>query len=354
MTATKLTVLILTYNRYPRLIRLLKYIDSLKITFDIYVLDSSSEPHDFSEIEFYLKRNLIRYFRFEPSTNVIEKICKGLKVVTAPYTVIWADDDFMIPGTFEIGMQFLDQNKDYCFVHGQGAIFQKVDGFFPLNSFSYYHQRNIVETSAVKRFINHLNNYTCIFYSLYRTELLRRSMELCWEYQFSFNFDEIVPGCIAVIHGKGKKFDKLYFIRERHENIAALRHEQLTGESDYFDWVTSPVFAKDSTRMIQVLADEISKIDRISVEESKEIVTQAFWKYLANGLNKKWKDKYGSQTKWRTQLRKIKALHSLWMGLRSLSRREQDRFLLPALKRKSSPYHRDFQSVYRWMKTDAI
>lgn len=347
---SQLTVIVLTFNRYDKLLRLLKYADAFGCSFPFFILDSSSQLMEGDEISKRIRRQNIQYVKYDSSMHPVDKICDGLARVTTPYVVFWADDDFLILEALKLGIEFLEKNRDFALVNGQNAKFaiepQNGKELAP-NAFCHYGSRGIYENTASQRLLNHLTCYSVTAYSIHRTEVIRRSMSLCRENHFGYYFSEIVPSALSVIQGKAKKLEQLYMIKEDHPQNSSWNNPLQIHNP--FDWVTSSTFALDCQKMIQILGEEIVQVDGINREEAKENAKKAIWNFLAKRMSDGFKSEFRSKSKIRKELKKNKTLHSLWMYLRSFSWREQDRFLLPALKRKSSPYHRDFQAVYQWI-----
>jgi len=344
----KLTVLILTYNRPQKLLRLLKYIDSLKdVKLNYVILDSSLESLDVRSLQSLFERNNVRYCKYDSHLSLLEKTQEGVKQITTPYAVFWADDDFMVPRTFETIIQFLDENPDYGLAQGKCGMFDigKDKKCFSPDSFSFYRQDENLGETASERLMNHLGSYFVTFYSIHRADILKKSVQLCGNFQWDYYFEELVPSCLSVLYGKAKTINKLYMLRERHSDAGAWTKVQ--NMQDVFDWMVSNSFGKNWEKMQECLGQEIAKTDGIALSDAKEVVKKAFWKRLAIVMNKKLAVQFQSKPAMRQTLKKNKMLHSLWVHLRSFSWREQDRFLLPALKRKSSPYHQDFQVVYQ-------
>ena len=176
----KLTIFILTYNRYPRLIRALKYVDSVGSPYRIYVLDSSRPHMSLTKYDAVLKRNNITHLLFDCELHPFEKIQQALKYVTTPYVVLWADDDFMVLPALKEGIKFLESKHDYNLVHGQACLFsmdyEKAGG--KVTGISPYPQREITDDTAAKRLLNHLGCYTTTYYSIHRKENYQRIVEL--------------------------------------------------------------------------------------------------------------------------------------------------------------------------------
>lgn len=348
-SAPKLTALILTYNRYSRLTRLLKYIDRLRPAFPIVVLDSSSEKFDYTPLQPLLERNGIAVRRFDRSIHPIEKSLRGLEEVRTPYAVLWADDDFMVPGALEDCVRFLETRPNFAAAHGEAGIFSlgKTGADFSADSFSHYPLGEILADTASGRLTEHLSCYSVLFHSVHRTEVLKESFGVCLKHNFGYNFDEIVTGSWAAVCGKVARLKRLYMLRERHANANSWNN---VGWKDYFDFVTSPIFSVDYGRMRDVLGEFIAAREGMEPEEAKRIVDKGFHRYLAEAMARQWRSRFSSHSPIRRRLRRFRRFHALWMNLRAAGFGGKNRFLLPALKRKNSPYHADFAPVFNTLQ----
>ena len=68
-----ITIVIITYNRYPFLIRLLQYYEKFKYGFHYLILDSSHDVMN-DEMKSYLKMKNVTYRKYDPSIFFTAKI----------------------------------------------------------------------------------------------------------------------------------------------------------------------------------------------------------------------------------------------------------------------------------------
>ena len=98
----KVTIVITTYNRYSYLERLLTYYKEYPVSCPIKVLDSSSDPAPGNDVlKALLQQENVEWLRFDSDVFICEKIAKGLKSVETEYSVLCADDDFIIPSVIK-------------------------------------------------------------------------------------------------------------------------------------------------------------------------------------------------------------------------------------------------------------
>ena len=349
----KLTILVITYNRYPRLARLVKYYQSLDFPVRMHVLDSSKESAIGAEFkELIAGDDRIEHIRFSPETPPATKQHEGLKDVTSPYVVVWADDDFMVPSSFQVGVCFLEENPDFSIVHGQSAAFGVgADGTLRLGPYS---QRAYEDGTASARLVSFLSSYSVVVYSVHRTEALRKNMGLCSQHELGHAWGEFAPGGLSAIQGKIGKLNQLYMVKEIHSGMDSW---QTAGRRvDRFDWVTGNDFASKYYTFRECLAEELARQDGIALDEARLVVKQAFWSYLAQVLTKKLHGEYPQRNSdlsshSRQMARRSPVIRKAWHKVRSFLPGEYNAMSLPALLRPTSRYHSDFMPIYRAITT---
>lgn len=344
----KITLLALTYNRYQFIARLVEYYQFCGAPFEMRILDSSSERVGEAEMSQLIRSDSIRLFRYGPGIHPITKQYEALKDVTTPYVVVWADDDFLVPGALEEGIGFLEEHPGYSALRGQGATFNVgPDGSLRVGP---YIQRSYLEGTASARLLSYLGSYSVTVYCIHRTSNLRRNMDLCHQHGFGYAWGEIALGCLSAIQGKIGKLDRLYLLKEAHSGTDSWRQ---SGDGlDIFDWITGPDFSGKCQVFSNCLATELAQQDGISIDTAREVVKQAFWSYLARGLTWKWQGRYaqnslGPYSRLRGVAKRVSILRRAWHTSHSFLPGENNKMSLPALLRPTSPYHRDFMPIYR-------
>ena len=132
MSVNKVTLIIPTHERHHYLERILDYYINIKsVDFEILIADSSVKA--FREIE----SPNIKYLHM-PYIDLVEKLSIVLKFPRTPYTLICADDDFIIPDTIFKCIDFLDQNSDYSSAQGKYLSFINIYGFIFFQPYYIY------------------------------------------------------------------------------------------------------------------------------------------------------------------------------------------------------------------------
>ena len=128
------TIIIRTYNRYSKLMRLLNYYESYDFPSRICVLDSSSHNMPVSLKDIF-KTKPIEHFKYNSEIAPIAKLRQGMEDIgiSTPYSVVASDDDFIVPSGIKSCINFLNKNDDYSVSHGHYIHFW-TEGFQSLTS----------------------------------------------------------------------------------------------------------------------------------------------------------------------------------------------------------------------------
>ncbi len=368
MTGAALTLLVPTYNRYPKLQRLLTYTASVGMTAPIWILDSSSEPLRNGRLEQLLPTNGISHRRYDPVTSPMEKLADGLDRVSTPYVVVWNDDDFLVPRVVEAGVRFLERHPDYSIAHGRSAIFRPSlqGGREMVEWIAPYAGRSIMEATASERLVDHFKRYDAVLnYSVHRTALLRENIQQCCAKGFGYIWGELALGGLDMIQGKARCLNQLYLMKEVHggadawinsvretESLDPQRSCETTRAGNTFDWFTEPSFPAKYAAFHDCLATALVRADGLPRVHAEDVVTKAFWSYAIRALSTKWQGRYGVvgqswQVRTRELMRRLPGARAIWRAMQPWLPGSRQAMSLPALLRLGSPLHEDFMLIYQ-------
>ena len=278
-----LTIVIPTYNRYKFLLRLLKFYDKYDHHFLFLILDSSSDELD-NKVKPYLERENVSYKKYDSSIFLSSKIADGCQSITTPFTVLCADDDFLIPAGILASRDFLQENLDFSSVHGlyfghTTAELVSKNGFSisPL----YDKGRSSLENRGTDRIIAYLSGQTHYYpyYALHRTDAFKLIWMETKKYISDWGLIEIFPCALSFTFGKMKVLPVFYSSREPNtytwydEN----RHREMYS-------------AEKLKYAIKGVAKHLSKVDGISIEESASVSRKAFekkWDSIVNNMQER-------------------------------------------------------------------
>ncbi len=210
----KVTIIVPTYNRHKFLSKLLQFYESYSFPSPILILDSSNTDINKNELTDFFHHQQVTYKKFNSSTLPITKICNGMQFVNTEYSVICADDDFIIPQSLERCVEFLENNTEYAIAQGlyiQSTIDES--GTFLWNPL-YREQNSIENDKPIARFKHYLNDFKgTFFYAVRRTNLLNLVMEETSINTSDWGLSEILPSALSITYGKLKVLPILYSSR---------------------------------------------------------------------------------------------------------------------------------------------
>ncbi|OLS63528.1 TIGR00180 family glycosyltransferase [Pseudomonas putida] len=212
------TLVMLTHKRPAFLRRALQYYQDFPGT--LLVLDSSPEPASDIAARFpnvdYRHLPQFNYRGFQA------KIKHGLGLVTTPYVVLAADDDFILADGIGQSLDFLEANPDYGMCHGYNLMYLATGRFT-----SYYRRDKKLEREDFgsddprQRVLDYLYAFIPPFYAVTRTALLQD-----WARQIpdelSFEWLEVSHVYFLLASAKARMLAIPYVVREA--NYGASEH----------------------------------------------------------------------------------------------------------------------------------
>jgi glycosyltransferase domain-containing protein len=275
----QLTIVIITYNRYPFLLRLLNFYDMYPQTFQILILDSSSDVMDHQELKGYFTQKHITHKKFDSKIFFIDKIARGCEQIKTGYAVLCADDDFLNPTALVPCVEFLAVNKDYASAHG--LYFNHSNGektrrsTFTIGPLNKAHSSD--NKTATKRVLAYLSGKTGSYpmYAIHR----RETFELIWsesvKYVSDWGLSELFPCCLSFAYGNMKVLPIFYASREPNNFTwyDEERHKKMYSDEKL-------------EKAVDGLSKHLSNVDKISLDDARNFALDAFNVYLNRAFTK--------------------------------------------------------------------
>jgi len=206
------TIIIPTRNR-RFLKRNLRYICDNNPYINIIVLDSSVQKIKYrNKLLINKLDNVTHIDHYNEDILLTHKLGDGVSYINTKYSLICADDDFVVIDGIKKSLKFLKENKNFICTFGDFTKFRKDFGMFMWKKM-YPHQRTIDNDSESIRFHDILSNYMQVVYSLYRSEYIKKILKLVPLYTTDDCFGEILQAVLTVIYGKINVSDYLYGVR---------------------------------------------------------------------------------------------------------------------------------------------
>jgi glycosyltransferase domain-containing protein len=274
-----LTVVIPTRNRPEFLGRVLAFLRIYGHCHTVIVADSSDPLHADVVTEIIARESACSWLEFRQYPGELpfyEKVRHALALVTTPFAVLGADDDFFIPEALEKAVSFLAARPEYSLVHGEGLLFETVGdaAYGPIRSVSRYLQRSVEQEDPVARLLDHYANYSTTWYSVQRTVELRRNWDRAGDVRRDVQFFELLPSGLSIIRGKARMIDTLYMVRQQ----VSMKHYV---NQTVTDWTRNPGWTKRYEHFRTTLAGALVEQAGLDMAEAHRMVDQAFGEYLA-------------------------------------------------------------------------
>ncbi len=286
----RLTVL-LVFNRCPEYtFRWMIYHNQIHFPFRIVIADGGrneivsdvlSDYANFSNLDY----SYLHYEEYGTNSEYFSRIYHALTEVRTPYVLKAANDDFFLVDGIRKTLSFLHKHPDY--VSSRGEIYDfRVSGAPELRWNTVYGcitrfrqfnpQASILEETAIERIRNQCANYCSNWYDVYRTKDLKRYHRILDELNPSdVRFAGEITDFSVVAEGKVNRLGGLFMLHQANpiQGEGAVVLKQFP---TYKEWMQTAGWQKDYDNLIQLMAESISSIDQIQLEEAKKQFAQIY------------------------------------------------------------------------------
>jgi glycosyltransferase domain-containing protein len=334
-----LTIIIPTMNRSDFLIRLLQYYKKTNYQYQILIGDSSNSEHvnKTKKALIQLKETLKISYHEYPNLTDIECTQRLFELVSTPYAVLIADDDFLVPNGLNECINFLEEHNDYIAAHGVGICFklQSEGAYGNFLGITKYILPSVEEEKASQRLTNHLRNYSVTLFCVHRTKEYRemyRENHIKKDRRFS---TELLPCCLSVVQGKMIQLDCLYLIRQDHNRRYLLPNVE--------EWIQNPNWSSSYNLFRDRLAAELHKRENLPINTATNIVERAFQYYLHTYNNR--------FIRLQSFLSRFPGLGFIFSSIKYYFSSNTGQFSLAKILNPSSAYNKDFMPIYTIVTT---
>lgn len=275
MEKQRFTIILTPHNRPKHLFRVLKYYQTYDIK--IIIVDSSINKYDL-----WLPKSDNIIYHHCPSQAYAKKIKFALNLVTTPYVMLHAEDDFYIPDSIRKCLNFLDKNKEYSSCQGMFTSFCIKENRIK-HKISYYFsfRRNVNESLPTNRIISLTNTYFQLFYAIHRTNSLIETFKFAEKKITNLFAIEILIGFSSLIQGKHKVLDDFYGCREIIPNSAG------RSTKNFFFFTKENEYKTEYKEMTLWLSERLAEVEKTSVKEATTNIIYGIENYFFNIKNKK-------------------------------------------------------------------
>lgn len=224
--AKKLTIAIPTYNRPEHLKRLLHFLvqEVEGVSFVIGDSSTSKNKNINKEMIQSLNNKLIRYFEYDESLATYNKFALLFKEVQTPYTVFCSDDDFLVPSSLDICVDFLLNNSSYSQAKGKFYVFYQKENL-EIKWLPCHHQAVSVEGATAQERLEKVQlDDLEPFVGVWKTEILQLKTD---ETAKTFSgvgfsvFTDMLYETLSFIYGNVKVLDIPFYFQQCHTQTAS-------------------------------------------------------------------------------------------------------------------------------------
>lgn len=255
-----ITLIILSHYRHKYLDRVLDFYKDSGI--NIIVCDSSKDEYPNKSI--FRNVNYLHY----PDYPYSKKIFQCTKYLNTKYAILCADDDFIITSTIKKCIEFLENNEDYFSVQGHYINFFKRQGQIEFLFDPNYMELDFSNHSPSERVKQLFQNFASIYFSVQRTENIKRTFEYAAKFGINSLLIEFLMVIIAIINGKYKILPFFYYIRDGM-SLRAWAFESMKIVS------TSDKYKKERMSFIDITTDYLAKKENINRQKARKVILEA-------------------------------------------------------------------------------
>jgi glycosyltransferase domain-containing protein len=218
-----LTIVIITYNRPAFIRRNLFFLSQFKSRFPITILDGSNPNNQAINQETIKEfpQLFITHKCYPESLNGSFRIQKGFEDIQTKYSVLLADDDFLLPDALPSCLDFLERNEDYsscvgripCLFVRTGPFCSTLIGVFDFLGGFY----SISFDSAKKRLLANdvltPVGHPPLFYSVKRTSIIKEAFGFAHQ-ETQYSAMERIFNGFTLIRGKHKVLNIPFGMRD--------------------------------------------------------------------------------------------------------------------------------------------
>ena len=286
MDHKKFTLIITLKDRAEFTKRLCYYLSSINYPFQVLFADGSLEKgnEDFLEGEAKKLNFQYRYFRYpkDESLPLFYKKCADIiSKVTTPYVMLADNDDFPIVTGQETAIKFLENNDDYVGCNGKisGLAISPDDSkpygnhvmFLPYYCSTMDKPVLLNQDSALDRIKSFLTNFNSIYYSIFRTESLKKTLSSLEEKNFSdLGIHELFFSYSQLSQGKIQHIPEVTYIRQKGSSQAATSQKSWIDRLFYTDWLV------DLNKALKDISISISKNEKLNEQQVQEKLYKDF------------------------------------------------------------------------------
>jgi glycosyltransferase domain-containing protein len=279
-----LTIILLLKGRDDFTLRWFDYAKTLKLQHHVIIADGGADNRLEDQLkakgyESYVSYEYIRYPYDDNYKLFYAKVLNALGKVQTPYVVLASNDDFYFFDSLDESVSFLKENPDFVTSRGEVWDFQVSSRIKSKNSSEkseiygnlggvskLYSYPTVIGESAIDRVADFSFKANSIWHDVVRTANLKEAYGVLVESEINdlVISDNLICFMLAS-QGKIHRSSNLYMLHQCHRDMAALTDLH----DSPFEWIDAPGWDADFNRFLDLLAFQISKVDKTAFYEAK-------------------------------------------------------------------------------------
>jgi glycosyltransferase domain-containing protein len=298
--SSDLTIILLLKGRDAFTMRWFEYAKNFKLAYKVIVADgglSSDLEKELLEKKFHLEVDyeFVRYPYDENYKIFYSKVLDALLRVETKYVLLSSNDDFLFFDALENSVTFLNENSDYVSSRGEIWDFSisspridldnisNIDIYGKINNLTklYFHP-TVTGESAIERVIDFSLKPDSGWHDVVRTESLKAAYSMLVKSDVNhITLSDSLVSFFLASEGKLRRSSDLYMLHQCHSEMAALSDLHKSP----FEWIDSNDWPSDINGFINSIAEQVSKIDRVSIKEAEcKIIETYFINYILKSM----------------------------------------------------------------------
>lgn len=195
-----LTIVIPTFNRGATFRRLYRFLIAQNVPAKILILDSSSEIIQNENRDFVINDSNCQFVSYSEKTEPFDKFLSGIEMVDTEFLMFLADDDFVLPSSVPLLLDYIKERTHVAAVQGWSFYFSLSGSDLRFLSIAGS-GAHLTHALPLERVCALIADYQALTYAMMRTSVARTAFHKAAQ-QNSLMMKELVSGCATAAAGE--------------------------------------------------------------------------------------------------------------------------------------------------------
>jgi glycosyltransferase domain-containing protein len=337
-----LTLVIPSYERQGYALRAMNYWSGRGP--QVHVFDGSKSP--LSEIDL-TGIGINVHYHHQPQ-GLYSRLASAIPAIKTKYCALISDDEFYLPSSLEVAINWLDHHKDYVVCAGQAVRFLPADNrIFWRPDYPQFENYSVADPDPLVRMSWHMRNYApTTIYGVARSDDWKAVMGLIVNREFPvYAIGELQFEVAMAFKGKSVALPDLMWVRSEESNTVRRTDPSLFPERRFDAWWDSAEKSQEKQEMLELMSTFLvdwSDLEKIHIKDGIEDAFMQYRDFLRarKKTTRGFLGKLIAAAKWRTSkliFPKTYSLGGVWFGL--------DKLMDNRVTKQSPAVRRDLEDV---------